>query len=417
MSLPPITPMITSQAAILSPTVVAPPPELPNPYVDVYAAASVAQQAVATVLAEDDVEEEWKTPLRRRLLQEARDRYFPGATWKWLRVLHSYFLFIHKDAEGTDEQFAIHVRDIIRQRLQAQDNPAMTGQVNSPLIPISPRELDESDDDEMVRENFKPIEHVDLGERTFFTLNVTAAPSSPSSPLTTPKTPPSTQNRIVLQKSSRDVSPGKTIRVLIPQGTPASTSAVRDNSGEPPRKRILVTPVVAEKPLGPILGRADFRSPRKLRDRAYRHFEENTDMPVPQQLSGEVLKQISSVESIVKLVTTSQQRYARTISVPGEIIMKAGQFDTRLSQLLSPAMPDAVVDKVTRMQVLLQKIQFKDMDGMILQAFLASESEALFFMLILNLDGNLWESPVYASGGDETVEYKNERWQLIDLFV
>ena len=108
-----------------SPTIVTPPPVAPNPYMDVSVAASVAQQAVATVLAEDDVEEEWKTPLRRKLLQEARDRYFPGATWKWLKVLHSYFLYIHKDSAGTDEQFAVHVRDIIRQRLQAQDNPAM----------------------------------------------------------------------------------------------------------------------------------------------------------------------------------------------------------------------------------------------------------------------------------------------------
>ena len=91
-SLPPITPMITGPIVSPSPTIVTPPPVAPNPYMDVSVAASVAQQAVATVLAEDDVEEEWKTPLRRKLLQEARDRYFPGATWKWLKVLHSYFL-------------------------------------------------------------------------------------------------------------------------------------------------------------------------------------------------------------------------------------------------------------------------------------------------------------------------------------
>ena len=81
-------------------------------------------------------------------------------------MFHSYFLYIHKDSAGTDEQFAVHVRDIIRQRLQAQDNPAMLGQVNPPLIPISPRELDESDD-ELVHETFKPIEHVNLGEKLF----------------------------------------------------------------------------------------------------------------------------------------------------------------------------------------------------------------------------------------------------------
>ena len=95
------------------------------------------------------------------------------------------------------------------------------------------------------------------------------------------------------------------------------------------------------------------------------------------------------------------------MSVPGKIILKAGQFDARLSLLLSPTAPDPVVDKTTRMQVLLQRIQFTDMDGMILQALLASKSDALFVLLILILDGNLWESPVYASGGDETVEYKN----------
>ena len=56
--LPPITPMITGQVVSPSPTVVTPPPVAPDLYVDVSVAASVAQQAVATVLAEDDVEEE-----------------------------------------------------------------------------------------------------------------------------------------------------------------------------------------------------------------------------------------------------------------------------------------------------------------------------------------------------------------------
>ena len=55
------------------------------------------------------------------------------------------------------------------------------------------------------------------------------------------------------------------------------------------------------------------------------------------------------------------------------------------------------MDKATKMHVLLQKIQFKDIDSMILQAFLGPEFEALFFLLLLNLDGNLWESTVYAA--------------------
>ena len=79
--------------------------------------------------------------------------------------------------------------------------------------------------------------------------------------------------------------------------------------------------------------RPNLRSPKKLKDRAYRHFEVNTDIPVPQHLSGETLKQVSAIELIVELLTTSQQRYAQTISVPSEIILKAGQFDARLSLL------------------------------------------------------------------------------------
>ena len=70
--------------------------------------------------------------------------------------------------------------------------------------------------------------------------------------------------------------------------------------------------------------------------------------------------------------------------------LKVGQFDARLCLLLSPTLLESVIDKTTKMQVLLRKIQFQDMAGMILQKLLASKSEAFFFLLILNLDSNLW---------------------------
>ena len=79
-----------------------------------------------------------KNPSSAEVAAGSAGELVPGCNLKWLKVLHSYFLYIHKDSAGTDEQFAVHVRDIIRQRLQAQDNPAMSGQVNSsPNSPLA----------------------------------------------------------------------------------------------------------------------------------------------------------------------------------------------------------------------------------------------------------------------------------------
>ena len=66
-----------------------PPQPTSNPYFYTSASTGIARQVVATVQVEDDVKEEWNTPHRRKLLQEATDQNFYVARSKWQQVLHS----------------------------------------------------------------------------------------------------------------------------------------------------------------------------------------------------------------------------------------------------------------------------------------------------------------------------------------
>ena len=77
------------------------------------------------------------------------------------------------------------------------------------------------------------------------------------------------------------------------------------------------------------------------------------------------------------------------LNIPNKLVFEAQRFETCISQVLTSTAALTINEKRTPLKMLLQPVNFRRENHMVLQVILASESETLIVYFSYNLDANL----------------------------
>ena len=132
-------------------------------------------------------------------------------------------------------------------------------------------------------------------------------------------------------------------------------------------------------------------------------------MPDPNAMTDERIEEIIQSERAYQQATTQLQRFVRVISLPLDLTSKLGNNDAQISQYLEKRLPEARKELVA-LEVACQRVNWTGTDE-VLTALYASETDGIYLMALLKLNGQQW----WNSEGEEIPNLELERRHLVDL--